>query len=172
MRLIDADATIKYLLEFRCKDCDRRKGMKNGKIRFCYEIGGVPCRACDIGDTIDYFLDEGTSPTIDAVPVVRCKDCCHWKPPHILLNDRKQRAYKPGDKDNDPFGIGVSCDIGINVGGKCWLDYKTGYGEDKRVFRGENDFCSRADKLPEGITPEQFWGLSEEPTELRDDFDY
>lgn len=69
MRLIDADATIKYLREFRCKDCDRRKGMKNGKVRFCYEIGDAPCRACDIGDTIDYFLDEDISPTIDAVPV-------------------------------------------------------------------------------------------------------
>ena len=55
MRLIDADATIKYLREFRCKDCDRRKGMKNGKMRFIYEIGDAPCRACDIGDTIDYF---------------------------------------------------------------------------------------------------------------------
>lgn len=77
MRLIDADATIKYLREFRCKDCDRRKGMKNGKIRFCYEIGDAPCRACDIGDTIDYFFDEDISPTIDAVPVARCKDCKH-----------------------------------------------------------------------------------------------
>lgn len=75
MRLIDADATIKYLREFRCKDCDKRKGMKNGKIRFCYEIGEAPCRACDIGDSIDYFLDENISPTINAVPVVRCKDC-------------------------------------------------------------------------------------------------
>ena len=75
MRLIDADATIKYLREFRCKDCDRRKGMKNGEIRFCYEIGEAPCRACDIGDTVDYFLDEDISPTVDAVLVVRCKDC-------------------------------------------------------------------------------------------------
>ena len=80
MRLIDADATIKYLREFRCKDCDRRKGMKNGKIRFCYEIGEAPCRACDIGDAIDYFLDEDISPTIDAVQVVRCKDC-RWGEP-------------------------------------------------------------------------------------------
>ena len=79
MRLIDADATIKYLREFRCKDCDRRKGMKNGKIRFCYEIGEAPCRACDIGDTTDYFLDEDISPTVDAVPVVRCKDCIHYR---------------------------------------------------------------------------------------------
>ena len=75
MRLIDADVTIKYLREFRCKDCDRRKGMKNGKIRFCYEIGDAPCRACDIGDTVEYFLDEDISPTVDAVPVVQCKDC-------------------------------------------------------------------------------------------------
>ena len=77
MRLIDADATIKYLREFRCKDCDKRKGMKNGKIRFCYEIGDAPCRACDIGDTTDYFLDEDISPTVDAVPIVRCKDCIY-----------------------------------------------------------------------------------------------
>ena len=78
MRLIDADATIEYLRECRCKDCDRRKGMKNGKIRFCYEIGEAPCRACDIGNTIDYFLDEDISPTVDAVPVVRCRDCTKW----------------------------------------------------------------------------------------------
>ena len=79
MRLIDADATINYLREFRCKDCDRRKGMKNGKIRFCYKIGDAPCRACDIGDTIDYILDEDISPTIEAVDVVRCKDCKHYR---------------------------------------------------------------------------------------------
>lgn len=95
MRLIDADATIKYLREFRCKDCDRRKGMKNGKIRFCYEIGEAPCRACDIGDTIDYFLDEDISPTVDAVPVVRCKDCKHY---HNGFNcDLLQKPIMKGD---------------------------------------------------------------------------
>ena len=78
MRMIDADATVQYLRRYRCADCDRRKGMKNGKVRFCYEIGDAPCRACDIGDTIDYFLDEAISPTIEAVPVVRCKDCVHF----------------------------------------------------------------------------------------------
>ena len=69
MRLIDADAVVKYLRDFRCSDCDRRKGMKNGKVRFCYEIGDAPCRACDIGDTIEYFLDEDIAPTIDAIQV-------------------------------------------------------------------------------------------------------
>lgn len=102
MRLIDADATIKYLREFRCKDCDRRKGMKNGKIRFCYEIGDAPCRVCYIGDTIDYFLDEAISPTVDGVAVVRCKDCKNQDPDRF--NDgsdcyvcRKGHGWKPDD---------------------------------------------------------------------------
>ncbi len=82
MRLIDA--TVKYLREFRCKDCDRRKGMRN---RFIYEIGDALCRACDIGDTIDYFLDEDISPIIDAVLVVRCKDCENWIPGYITDQD-------------------------------------------------------------------------------------
>ena len=73
-RLIDADAVVQYLHEFRCADCDRRKGLKNGKVRFCYEIGDAPCRACDIGDTIEYFLDEDIAPTIDAIPVEWMRD--------------------------------------------------------------------------------------------------
>ena len=98
MRLIDADATIKYLREFRCKDCDRRKGMKNGKIRFCYEIGDAPCRACDIWDTVDYFLDEDISPTVDAVQIVRCRDCKWW--------DRKD--------DNSHYGYCHACKHGYH----------------------------------------------------------
>jgi len=86
MRLIDADATIKYLRGYRCKDCDRRKGMRNGEIQFCYEIGDAPCRACDIGDAIDYFLEEDISPTVDAVPVVRCKDCEWWGADRLCEN--------------------------------------------------------------------------------------
>ena len=74
MRLVDADAVAKHLHEFRCADCDRRKGLKNGKIQFCYEIGDAPCRACDIGDTIEYFLDEDIAPTVDAIPVEWLRD--------------------------------------------------------------------------------------------------
>lgn len=61
MRLIDADALIKEITEFRCVNCDRRKGMKKGKMTFVYEIGDVPCRACDVMDMID-VLDE--APTV------------------------------------------------------------------------------------------------------------
>lgn len=61
MRLIDADALVKEITEFRCVNCDRRKGMKKGKMTFVYEIGDVPCRACDVMDMID-VLDE--APTV------------------------------------------------------------------------------------------------------------
>ena len=61
-RLIDADLSIKHLRENYCIDCDRRRGMKNGKLtkRFVYDIGDAPCRACDIGDTFDYIEDAPT----------------------------------------------------------------------------------------------------------------
>lgn len=66
MRLIDADALIENAKNFHCIECERRKGMKNGKLKFVYEIGDAPCRACDVADMID-ALDE--APTVDAVPV-------------------------------------------------------------------------------------------------------
>ena len=75
-RLIDADARIDSIRSFHCADCDRRKGTKNGKVVFCYQIGDAPCRACGIGDAIEYFED---APTVDAAQVVLCKDCKHGK---------------------------------------------------------------------------------------------
>lgn len=71
MRLIDADALSQKMLII-CNDCEKRKGMKNGKVKFIYQIGDAPCRACwvdDIKDEID------NAPTVDAVEIVRCKDC-------------------------------------------------------------------------------------------------
>ena len=67
MRLIDADALITATKEWACGNCERRKGTtKNGKVKFVYEIGDIPCRACGIGDMLDEI--EG-APTVDAVHV-------------------------------------------------------------------------------------------------------
>lgn len=85
-RLIDADGVVKYLHEFRCADCDRRKGLKNGKIQFCYEIGDAPCRACDIGDTIEYFLDEDIAHTVDAIPV-------EWLKHRLMMAQKNGSAH-------------------------------------------------------------------------------
>lgn len=61
MRLIDADALLSELnnLEVNCKN----KYVKQG-----------------IDDGLHYYMPRilENEPTIDAVPVVRCRDCKHW----------------------------------------------------------------------------------------------
>jgi hypothetical protein len=63
MRLIDADALLSELnnLEPRCSNKYVKQGIDDGLHYYMPKI-----------------LDE--QPTIDAVPVVRCKDCIHYEP--------------------------------------------------------------------------------------------
>lgn len=70
--LVDRQDFIERQRELYCNDCDRRKGVKNGKPSFVYEIGGVPCRACSLDDVLGDLED---APPVDAVPVVRCEKC-------------------------------------------------------------------------------------------------
>lgn len=81
-----------------------------------------------------------TSPTVDAVEVVRCRDCIYWKPPHIRFDDGTERPYLPGE------GY-VSISVGINVCGQCLVDCGVGYPCDKTVFRSGNMFCSKGVKM-------------------------
>jgi len=74
MRLIDVDALIDDVMDRYCSNCDRRKGMKRGKLEICYDIGDAPCRSCGIGDVLD---DVEDFPAADVVEVVRCEDC-YW----------------------------------------------------------------------------------------------
>ena len=60
-RLIDANAEIASIKECICKNCNSHNGIR--------------CRACWVDDAIG-FLDD--APTVDAVEVVRCKDCVNW----------------------------------------------------------------------------------------------
>ena len=68
MRLIDADAFKKYL-----DDCDCCKNCTDGAKRMyiCYD--------CPLPDCCDYRWERiiNEQSTIDAVPVIRCKDCKH-----------------------------------------------------------------------------------------------
>ena len=61
MRYIDADALADTLYERYCEDCDKRKGMKNGKMRTIYAVGDAPCRACGIDDMIGELEDAPTA---------------------------------------------------------------------------------------------------------------
>lgn len=75
---IDREAFIKEKRKQYCDDCDRRKGMKNGKYKTLYDIGEAPCRSCGIGDVLDDVEDY---PAADVREVVRGK----WieEPGHI-----------------------------------------------------------------------------------------
>lgn len=59
-RLIDADAFIAKQQHLYCENCAKRKGMKNGKMKFVYNIGDAPCRACEIMDVLDSLEDAPT----------------------------------------------------------------------------------------------------------------
>lgn len=61
MRLIDADALVASLKQKYCADCPALFG-------------------CDCSFDDD-LRDINNAPTIDAVPVVRCEECCYWQPP-------------------------------------------------------------------------------------------
>ena len=60
-RLIDADKRIAEIKKIYCDGCDN--------------YDGVRCRACWVDDAI-CLIDDAT--TVDAVPVVRCRECKWW----------------------------------------------------------------------------------------------
>ena len=85
----------------------------------------------------------GNAPTVDAVPVVRCKECVYYHKAHVE-KDGVEYDYSEMPKEAfGAFGIGVTSDYGINVGGKCEYEKNCGYNVDKSVYRNENDYCSR-----------------------------
>ena len=60
-RLIDADKRIAEIKKLYCDGCDN--------------YGGTKCRACWVDDAM-CLIDDAT--TVDAVPVVRCRECKYW----------------------------------------------------------------------------------------------
>ena len=58
--LIDVEAFLATQREIYCENCERRKRMKNGKMRFVYDVGDAPCRACNIRDVLDALEDAPT----------------------------------------------------------------------------------------------------------------
>ena len=80
-----------------------------------------------------------SQPTIDAVPVVRCKDCIYWQDRKVRMKNGEYRDYLP---DEDMF---VSIDKGINVGSHCTLHgYENMSGS--WFWAQANDFCSRGER--------------------------
>ena len=114
MRYIDADALLDEVMDRHCNDCDRRKGIKNGKYRIIYSIGEAPCRACDVDDlkteiedapTIEperkkgkWIFKERREPVYDLSGVktwgiaYMCSECGFI---HTVIEDFGQYAYCP-----------------------------------------------------------------------------
>ena len=85
-------------------------------------------------------------PAIDAVEVVRCKDCIYFREEHVLTPDGQRKSYS--EMPPEAFGgfskiNSVTSSYGINIGSQCLVDCNRGYGEDKTVFRRPDDYCSR-----------------------------
>lgn len=83
MRLIDADALIEDLrTQFR----DARKILKNPETtELQREMTHIR-----MGRLVSTVVSISTAPTVDAVPVIRCKDCkdCkHWQKSSINYNE-------------------------------------------------------------------------------------
>lgn len=101
---IDREAFVKEQRHLYCENCARRKGMKNGKMRFVYEIGDAPCRACGYGDVLDDLEDY---PAADVRPVVFCRDCKHSTPWY----SNKSRCFLWHEDGIDVFNDGF-CNYG------------------------------------------------------------
>lgn len=78
---IEREAFVAEQRHRYCENCNRRKGMKNGKMKFVYDIGGVPCRACDIGDMLDSIEDY--CPAADVVAVRHGRDISNEANGHL-----------------------------------------------------------------------------------------
>ena len=80
--------------------------------------------------------------------IIRCKDCIYYDPPHVKNNGvRYEYDEMPADAF-DALGTGlVNAEYGINIGGRCCVDYYCkNYSDDKRVFVREDNYCGRAER--------------------------
>lgn len=101
--------------------------------------------------TVDDYLSlsDYDAPTIDAVPVVRCKDCKWYDPPHIDHSGGKRTDVEDGDPP-------APLSVGINVGGKCMntsREYCCNHDREDPddyehlvKFRDRMDYCSDGER--------------------------
>lgn len=88
-------------------------------------------------------------PAVDAVPVVRCKDCRYYHKEHVRCNDGTEKDIS--EFPPEAFGVFgyVTGEYGINVAGQCEIEKNCGYAVDKSVYRQPEDFCSRGERRSE-----------------------
>ena len=103
------------------------------------------------GQAIEILADEEKLPSAQP-EIIRCKDCIYYDPPHVENNGvRYEYDEMPADAF-DALGTGlVNAKYGINIGGRCCVDYYCkNYSDDKRVFVREDNYCGRAERRTDG----------------------
>lgn len=136
MLMFNADELFERLgLTVNCENCKRHN---KDYISKCDNSTWM--EVCDI---LDYMTP------IDAEPVVRCKDCKWYDPPHINHGGGKRTDVE----DDSPL---VPLSVGINVGGRCMntlREYCCNHDREdpddyERLvkFRNRMDYCSDGER--------------------------
>lgn len=136
MLMFNADELFERLgLTVNCEDCKRHN---KDYINKCDNSTWM--EVCDI---LDYMTP------IDAEPVVRCKDCKWYDPPHIDHGGGKRTDVE----DDSPH---VPLSVGINVSGRCintLREYCCNHDREdpddyERLvkFRNRMDYCSDGER--------------------------
>ena len=84
--------------------------------------------------------------------IIHCGKCIYYDPPHVE-NEGVRYEYSEMPKEAfDILGTGlVSVEYGINVGGRCCVDYYCkNYPDDKRVYVPKDNYCGRAERRTDG----------------------
>ena len=105
-----------------------------------------------------FIVDDVYEEIVENLPsaqpeIIRCKDCIYYDPPHVEKYNGVRYEYDEMPADAfDALGTGlVSAEYGINVGGRCCVDYYCkNYSDDKRVFVREDNYCGRAERRTDG----------------------
>ena len=94
----------------------------------------------------------GDAPTVDAVPVVRCRECKFWMPEHIERDDGSIMLYEQLPRMEPGM---APIEFGVNVGSYCTLCENVvthGFRDGNpcldctRLWRREDDYCSRGQR--------------------------
>jgi len=80
--------------------------------------------------------------------IIHCGECVYYDPPHVENNGMRYEYSEMPKEAFDVLGTGlVSVEYGINVGGRCCVDYYCkNYPDDKRVYVPKDNYCGRAER--------------------------
>jgi|GEM_PF-4169080 len=117
------------------------------------------------------MIARSLSPTVDAVPVVRCRECKFWMPEHIERDDGSIMLYEQLPRMEPGMEPGMApIEFGVNVGSYCTLCENVithGFRDGNpsldctRLWRREDDYCSRGQRRDQSAdvrNMEQFAG--------------